>query len=143
MGKNIIEEVAHQLGVELEEEFKVKYYSSAPAVDGSLYKFIESGLQQKLDGRWIRNDSMLQALLNGAYEIVKIPWAPKHGDKYYHLGFTIVKKLAVCVRMWEETEIDYALKNAGMIYRTSQECEKHLSEDYKRLTGRERVERNK
>lgn len=59
MGKNIIKEVARQLGVELEEEFKVKHYSSAFAVDGSLYKFIESGLQQELDGRWIRSDSMM------------------------------------------------------------------------------------
>ena len=64
MAKNKMEEVAKLLGVELEEEFKIK---GLPAK----YKLSKNGLKYYI-GQW--NDSpWLQKLLTGEREIIKLP----------------------------------------------------------------------
>ena len=75
---NYMENVAKMLGVELEEEFKIKGFEP-------IYKITNYGLVIKADSNnWceMSGDTFLQ-LIRGDYVIRKLPWQPKKGEKYY------------------------------------------------------------
>lgn len=117
MAKNYMADVARMLGVELGEEFKL---------DGieTKYKFTENGLYFYVSDRWWQcSNVLLPRILRGNVEIVKLPWQPKIGDRYYFPvdGFTITS----CA-IWCDSTLEYALKEAGMIFKTKEECEAAL-----------------
>lgn len=64
---NYMEQIAKMLGVELEEEFKI-------AGDDSKYRITERGLEyvDETIGDWMI-EVLLYRILNGTYEITKIP----------------------------------------------------------------------
>lgn len=74
---NYMKEVAHMLGVELEEEFSISN-------TGLIYKFVDNGLLMKHipDMMWHYDNSMLRCLLSGEYEIVKKPILDDAEKKY-------------------------------------------------------------
>ena len=129
MAKNYMQDVANILGVELGEEFKL---------DGrkTKYKFIENGLYfYAPDGWWQCSNVMLPKILKGELEIVKLPWKPKVGDVYYrprdyHAAFS-----EAVTDFWRDTVNDFALKEAGMIFRTREECEAAMPELRKKYLG--------
>ena len=126
MAKNYMADVAKMLGVELEEEFKL---------DGieTKYKFTENGLYFYVSDRWWQcSNVLLPRILSGNVEIVKVPWQPKNGDRYYFPvdGFTITS----CA-IWCDSTLEYALKEAGMIFKTKEECEAALPELRKKYLG--------
>lgn len=129
MAKNYMQDVANILGVELGEEFKL---------DGrkTKYKFIENGLYfYAPDGWWQCSNVMLPKILKGELEIVKLPWKPKVGDVYYrprdyHAAFS-----EAVTDFWRDTVNDFALKEAGMIFKTKEECEAALPELRKKYLG--------
>lgn len=64
---NYMEQVAHMLGVELDEEFVVPD-------SGLIYKFTDSGLLMKYytpNVMWLYNNNMLRCLLNGECTLTK------------------------------------------------------------------------
>lgn len=115
MAKNYMADVAKILGVELGEEFKIS------CVNGT-YKFTTDGLKFKVREEWIVA-SFMSDLLTGKHKIIKLPWQPKNGDRYYFPGdgFTITSH-----SIWCGLTLEYALKEAGMIFRTAEECEAAL-----------------
>lgn len=115
MAKNYMQDVAKMLGVELGEEFKIS------CVNGT-YKFTTDGLKFKVREEWIVA-SFMSDLLTGKHKIIKLPWQPKNGDRYYFPGdgFTITSH-----SIWCGLTLEYALKEAGMIFRTAEECEAAL-----------------
>lgn len=126
MAKNYMQDVANILGVELGEEFKL---------DGrkTKYKFTENGLYfYAPDGWWQCSNVMLPKILKGELEIIKLPWQPKNGDRYYFPGdgFTITSRA-----IWCDLTLEYALKEAGMIFRTEEECKAALPELRKKYLG--------
>ena len=125
MAKNYMADVARMLGVELEEEFKI---------DGSnlIYKFFENGLYFRSIEGWLPAIYQFLDLIKGGLEIVKLPWEPKNGDKYYFPGdgFTITSRA-----IWCDSTLEYALKEAGMIFRTKAECEAALPALRKKYLG--------
>lgn len=125
MAKNYMADVAGMLGVELGEEFKI---------DGSnlIYKFLENGLYFRCIEGWLPAIYQFLDLIKGELEIVKLPWKPKEGDRYYFPvdGFTITS----CA-IWCDSTLEYALKEAGMIFRTKEECEAALPELRKKYLG--------
>ena len=125
MAKNYMQDVARMLGVELGEEFKI---------DGSnlIYKFFENGLCCKCDGAWLPAKYQFLDLIKGELEIVKLPWQPKKGDKYYR-PYAYFK--CADVSLWEGYSLDFALKEAGMIFRTKEECEAALPALRKKYLG--------
>ena len=131
MAKNYMADVAKMLGVELDEEFKL---------DGreTKYKFTENGLYfYAPDGWWQCSNVMLPKILKGELEIVKLPWKPKVGDVYYrprdyHAAFS-----EAVTDFWRDTVNDFALKEAGMIFRTEEECKAALPELRKKYLGGE------
>ena len=126
MTKNYMADVAKMLGVELEEEFKL---------DGieTKYKFTENGLYfYAPDGWWQCSNVMLPRILRGNVEIVKLPWKPKKGDAYYYPGEGFNN---VCRALWENTVFGFAYKEAGLIFKTYEECEAALPVLRKKYLG--------
>lgn len=123
MAKNLIPQIAHMLGVELGEEFKIKGY------EGLTYKLTDNGLElTTVDGqktKWFDNGA-LNSLLKGKMEIVKLPWKPKKGDAYY--TFEIFRgKWVVRSLWWTGAPCTYALLDKGWVFRTKEEAEDALT----------------
>lgn len=124
MTKNLIPGIAKMLGVELGEEFKIKGY------DGLTYKFVDYGLQLSSQNdigiTAIPTNVALENLLNGNDEIIKLPWKPKFGDRYFGV-FEFNGKLQICrYDIWRETIAEEAQYRCGWVYRTREEAEAAL-----------------
>lgn len=122
MAKNLIPQIAHMLGVEIGEEFKIKGY------DGLTYKLTDNGLElTTVDGqktKWFDNGA-LNSLLKGKMEIVKLPWKPKKGDVYFTFEL-LGGKWVVRSFWWGGFPNEYALLGKGWVYRTCEEAQAAL-----------------
>lgn len=116
MAKNYMQDVAKMLGVELGEEFKIGNFPL-------LYKFTEQGLFFKDNEGWNYAYDSLDDLLIGDVEIVKLPWQPKKGEKYYTPSIDFDRAICYC---WDGFPSDFALKEVGMVFKTEEECEAAL-----------------
>ena len=130
MAKNFMAAVAKLLGVELGEEFiienKDRKETVVLAADG--FHIIQPNNVVGPD-----HGKLLSKVLQGLYEVKKLPWEPKEGDWYYYPG---VSDGRVYHAMWLNASMCYALKTLGMVYRTEAEAKAHMAEDYERLTGK-------
>ena len=130
MAKNLIPEIAKMLGVEVGEEFTIENADQKEtvvlAMDG-LHVIQPNNVLGPDHGKLLSN------VLQGFYEVKKKPWVPKKDERYY-----IPSVSSQCVQkyFWHEYTLDFAMKALGMIYRTKEEAEAHLAEDYERLTGK-------
>lgn len=125
MTKNYMQDVANILGVELGEEFKI---------DGSnlIYKFFENGLYFRGIEGWLPAKHQVLDLIQGDSKIVKLPWTPKTNEAYYRPSR---KFFRVTSEVWTDNPYDYAFKEAGMIFRTAEECKAALPELRKKYLG--------
>ena len=123
-------EVATLLGVEIGEEFIIENADRKETV-----VLAADGLHviQPNDVLGPEHGKLLSKVLQGLYEVKKLPWEPKHGERYY---CPHAKLKAVTKNLWLEDHLDYAMLALGMIYRTKEEAEANLSKDYERLTGK-------
>ena len=120
MAKNYMADVAKMLGVELGEKFNVS------SCGQTLYKLTEDGLSCLVCDKWVEQaDFAFMALIKGKYKIIKLPWEPKYGDKYYYPESNFTR---VSWYKWANDSVDFALKEAGMIFKTKAECEAALPE---------------
>nr|DAW24632.1 MAG TPA: hypothetical protein [Caudoviricetes sp.] len=126
MAKNYMQDVAKMLGVKLEEEFMV-------TEDDSIYKLTKDGLEYKSDdgNRYYANNVFLN-LLDGTIEIVKLPWQPKSGDEYYYPACNFKDVFST---NWTYSVVDFAYKEAGLIFKTYEECEAALPALRKKYLG--------
>lgn len=123
MAKNLIPEIAQMLGVELNEEFKIK------GREGAIYKFIVDGLLVSDDDAekvYTTTHMPLVGLVRGDIEIVKLPWKPKHKDKYWTFYINNHDKLDTDWNIWTEEVAELARLKAGWVYRTRAEAEAAL-----------------
>lgn len=122
MAKNLIPEIAHMLGVEIGEEFKIKGREY-------IFHFVDNGLiAYRTDGSALLYENCLAHflwLINGEEEIVKLPWKPKKGDAYY--TFEVFRgKWVVRSVWWTGEPCTYALLDKGWVFRTKEEAEDAL-----------------
>lgn len=125
MAKNLIPEIAKMLGVELGEEFKVK------GDDELTYRFDSDGLKLTHDSgielAKISANVAFVDLVNGKDEIIKLPWNPKKGERYYtFVPRSNDEKLIVTSTLWENDVADNALLKAGWVFKTEEEAQKAL-----------------
>ena len=135
MSKNLIPEIIKILGVEYGEAFKIRRPDYEVCEKG-IYAFFEGeGLMKKnKQGVFDSNSSIeFEDLCLGNYEIVKLPWEPKYKEEYF---FPNIRQKTVAIEQWTDETFDYAMKVLGMAYRTREEAEAHMADDYKRLTGK-------
>ena len=124
MSKNLIPEICKMLGVELGEEFKIK------ELVGLTYKFDDKGLSLIYGNHISVTDASattVVGLLNGEYEIEKLPWRPKKNQLYWTFDLsTAENKLRVLQDEWLNRVEDVALLKVGWAYRTKEEAEAAL-----------------
>lgn len=121
MTKNLIPGITKMLGVELGEEFKVK------GDDELTYRFDSDGLKLTHDSgielAKISANVAFVDLVNGKDEIIKLPWKPKEGEKYWSF---LPGAWMVTWYTWDDSPIDFAFYKVGWVFRTKEEAEAAL-----------------
>ena len=133
---NLIPKIAEMLGVEIGEEFKVSIFKL------SLWKF------DSYKGLLVKHNEMqdwteacgdqYMKLLNGFYQIEKLPFKPKDGEMYYTVAWDR-EKIWCPDATWREYGEHYCRKYCGNVFRTEKEAEAHKYEIYEKLTGKKWV----
>ena len=82
---NYIPKVAEAMGLKIGEQFKVKVGGEETA---AMFWFVEDGLKYSVikgvEGyTGYASNQTLVSIVNGEYEIVKLPWVPKIGETYW------------------------------------------------------------
>ena len=128
---NLIPKIAKELGVEVGEEFRIKDESG---IDEDFHRFTDCGLvyYDQAMCEWQESARIID-LIDGRAEVVKKPFEPKKGEKYFVVS--VVDK-TVCPCIWDEHTTDYCYKSCGNCFRTEAEAEAHKYEIYEKLTGR-------
>lgn len=129
-----MQDVARMLGVELGEEFMIED-ADGNLIDTNVYSLTEIGCFYSTNRNDIsagNGNGRFLGILQGSFKIRKLPWQPKEGDRYYYPSrdFTSVR-----YPVWKNDVFDFALKEAGMIFRTEEECEAALPELRKKYLG--------
>lgn len=132
MAKNYMQDVARMLGLELGDEFKFRDYNNLDYYGKITDKGVYIRSEVKKD--WRYDGTVLQDILTRAYKIEKLPWQPKVGDKYFYPNAEF--EHAWCSE-WKNYSLDFALKDAGMLFRTAEACEAALPELRKKYLGGE------
>lgn len=132
MAKILMPEIAHLLGVELDEVFllcdKSRFFCEG------LYKITEKQFLCASDIGWVPIFHMvLKQILDGELKIVKLPYKPKYHEWYY----TICEDFNVRQEWWENTFEDYARFNLGACFPAETAAEIAVPVIYKKLTGKE------
>lgn len=106
---NYWKQIAEMLGVELGEEFDIDGFIFNP------YKVTEEGLINR-NGHTVTN--VWFAILSGKHKIIKKPWVPKCGEKYYH----VETNGHIYPNDWGNYSTDLAMYKCGWIFRTEEEA---------------------
>lgn len=137
---NLIPEIAKMLGVELEEEFEVCNSMDTCIRYTERYKFIDNGLicaDASDKNVWgYASCKTLRDIVNGSLTVIKLPFKPKNGDKYFRIFINSNNDLKVFSDTWMGWTTDYMCKSCGNCFRTEAEAEKHKYEIYEKLTGK-------
>ena len=115
-----MEEVAKLLGVELEEEFRIE----GTHVD-YIYKISEKGLFLRCSGRdWWEEvpDTLVQMLAGMTRKIIKFPWKPQKGEKYYVPSIVIRPEDRNYYYYWSNDEINIKHYRMGIVCKTPEEA---------------------
>ena len=136
---NYMEQVAHMLGVELDEEFyleSIEYgcYFLDDRSKKATFKLSLSGMMTNYHSdEWKSADECLISLLKGAYTIVKKPWKPSRGLRYYYV--TPIKTLDHTV-FDSSSYWDVMAYTVGNCFRTKEEITPEvLEETWQRCYG--------
>ena len=111
---NHMAEVAKMFGLELEEHFHI----TKKSYENTVYKFTKDGVafyDNKLR-TWYESVGALAGILTGETEVVKLPWKPREGDRYYFPRPASIEKWDYST--WSEREVDYYRLNHGFVCKT-------------------------
>lgn len=140
MAKNYMADIAKMLGVEIEEEFKIKEDDSLICDDNnnSTYKFTKTEFLKKdidkISGieSWSSSPYTLELLIAGHLSVSKLPWKPEMGEIYF--SFVLSNgKWTVGLSWWVGQPYEYALLGKGWMYKTRGAAEAALPEIVKEL----------
>ena len=116
---NHMEEVAKMLGVKLEEEFRITGFPK-----NCRHKLNKGGLWHYNEERdWWDDDSYaLTRLLGGTDRVVKLPWEPQKGEKYYIPCIGAQQEYMYSVNHWDNDDIDKKYYHMGIVCKTKEEA---------------------
>ena len=133
MNKNLMSEVAKLLGVELGEEFIIENKDRKETVVLAMDGF---HVIQPNDVLGPDHGKLWSKVLQGLYEVVKLPWEPQRGESYYAINIADTTTPYIAWHAWNGYVRDYVSLQLGIIYKTKEEAQAHFAEDYQRLTGK-------
>lgn len=114
---NYFKQIAEMLGVEFKEEFKIKRKGDVKAAKQK-FCFTEEGLiTPNADHNCILD---FLNILEGKAEIVKLPWKPKVGERYWVCN---PSQTTAQPSIWLPDTDDFCRWKAGNCFRTSGEAE--------------------
>ena len=124
MAKNLIPEICKMLGVELGEEFKIKGYRLTYMITDDKWLI---ATDDSPETGWSPANTLFVDLLNGDAEIVKIPWKPKKGEKYWGFWYSQLNDAwLVSLYTWSNNPDDFAFYKAGWVFRSKKEAKAAL-----------------
>lgn len=129
---NLIPVIRESLGLQVNEEFNLK--NDRNVVFPDKFRFTDSTLQIKEGERWFEARSMMfKLLLKGECEVVKLPFKPAEGERYYYVILYCgdVSRTAYM----KNCKSDAIRANSGNCYRTEEEAEKHVDEWMSKVYG--------
>lgn len=119
--ENYMAEVAKMLGVELGEEFEIRF--PAPSTVSATAVFNENGFKILNTDAYIMtpywNYSILHGLLIGSLAIKCKPWRPKEDEKYY----VVLCDGSIGLRYWEDCTPQLNYYKIGNFYKSKEEAE--------------------
>lgn len=98
------------------EEFKI--INDNEPLEGR-YKITQNGCVKDMRGL-TKDVYFLKYLLNGDFEIEKIPWKPKEGERYYYY---VMSDGGVYLYTRDYCLLDASLIKSGWVFRTKEEAE--------------------
>ena len=121
---NHMAEVAKMFGVELGESFKIT--SDTQGDYQNYYRFTENNcLEFSDDGvEWKTTivAVLLKHILMGDIRIVKLPWKPRKGEKYYIPYISTQQKGMHVTYYWNNDHIDIEHYRMGLVCKTPEEA---------------------
>ena len=124
MRKNYMAEVAKLLGVELGESFKIT--SDTRGVYQNYYRFSENNcFETSYDGvEWKTTIAavLLKHILMGDIRIIKLPWKPREGEKYYVPRIAIRPEDRHYYYYWDNDGVDIKRYDMGIVCKTPEEA---------------------
>lgn len=116
---NYYKKIAEMLGVELGEEFRLKENKTKNILI-PIYKITqEEGLMYSVNRNEFDRSVSLMSIINGSYSIVKLPWKPKQGEKYW--WYSLAWKQAIETK-WVSSYSDLLEWKIGNYFRTEEEA---------------------
>ena len=112
---NYYKQIAEMLGVEFGEEFKIKFDDGSTCT--SKYKLTEKGCADLEHGSI--SDAVLGGILREKIEIVKLPWKPQKGERYW--WYSPSWKEAVYT-IWYGNLCDLVTWKVGNCFKTEEEA---------------------
>lgn len=108
---NVYEVIARHYDVKLDEIFTLVNSEAHECV----VKLSNDGLYRILFGQWMLAPILLTELLDGKWEVCKLPFKPKDGDAYFYV-YLINSGYLVSKEIWKDQPIDYAREKEYGVY---------------------------
>ena len=127
MRKNYMAEVAKLLGVELGESFKITSDTQGdyPGDYQNYYRFTENNcFETSVDGvKWeTATVIVLRGILMGGTRIIKLPWKPREGEKYYVPRIAVQPEDRHFYYYWTYDDINIKHYHMGIVCKTPEEA---------------------
>ena len=123
MSKNHMAEVAKIFGVELGESFKL-----TDDTHGDYHRYYQftdkKGFETSVDGvKWETATAIvLRGILMGDIRIIKLPWRPREGEKYYVPRIAIQPEDRHYYYYWDNDGVDIKRYDMGIVCKTKEEA---------------------
>lgn len=124
MSKNHMAEVAKIFGVELGESFKITsdtegdYHNYYRLTENNCLEMSDDGVEWKMTTAAV----LLKYILMGDIRIVKLPWKPQKGEKYYVPSIVIRPKDRNYYYYWSNDDINIEHYRMGIVCKTPEEA---------------------
>lgn len=133
---NLIPVIREALGLQENEEFHIRF--DEDYVSFSKFRFTKECIEEEeiYENGWFKTEEfVLNKLINGEYEVVKLPWEPKESGTYNYVNFyngQIVQTIYVENCISDKTRVE-----SGNCYRTEEEAKKHVDEWMTKVYGKD------
>lgn len=141
---HLLEQFMQENGIEYDEPFKIVFKPTIGETDFDIVyihkddnKFIGFTLNYVDSDEEVEGDrfDILEILFSDRMKIIKEPWKPEDGGKYWYVWFDKIRNYKVSSSNWEEHSADFNRYIIGNCFKTEEEAEKHKDDIVRVLRG--------